>query len=755
MNGIDLDRLLSRLREFDALRVDDTVNTGAVDRIQPALADQWPAELDSSVRDALIISGISQPYQHQADAIIKSLSGADVVMESPTASGKTLAFTAPMLHSLVRNEGSHALMIYPMKALAFDQRTQIEQLCEPLSIHSWPYDGDTHDDVKKMLRDQPPEILLTNPEYLNMSFLGRRESWNPDFLLNLRYVVIDEMHEYRGFFGSNVSLLLRRFFRHLDRIGVTPRVFLSTATCANPQEHARNLTGRDAGVISARDVLRPRRHFIFVKPDIPDFRYRDILQLRVEQAALAALASDIRVLVFCPTKRFIADALISCRRKASDMGLVPEHISEYHADLKGDTRQDIQEKIKSGAIKVVFTTNALELGLDIGGLDGVIMAGFPSNVMSAWQQIGRAGRGWDKDSFVLFYAMNDPIDRFFVGNLDAFLNKPFDELVVDPSNEQLIENHIPSLDQEMEGIGLCPSDEDILGSAFYNAAPKNPVKQPKGFFPQRRIDMRGGIGQSYKLRSGNDELGQVGTMRRFREAYIGAIFPFFGRHYRVHSHESDAVVLVDTEPNLRTEAAFGTTLLDNDLFDGCGYGDIEVLYGSKNIQTRFYGYNLVDERTGQERDSFVSNEALYQNNLHAFWVNAPNSDSAKAGIGAVEHMIRVGAMFVVPADRFDTSTYSQSSNEPAAYCYENYPGGIGVAKKLFEVWDAALAKGMEIACACSCRLGCPDCIEPAKSYNISNAVINKMHGIELATELLAAVKAGPDRRFRNGRMVPV
>ncbi len=389
----DLERFLARLNEFDAIRPNDNIETGTVDRIQPQLADEWPVDLDSSVRDALISAGIRHPYQHQADAISKSLSGTDVVMESPTASGKTLAFTAPMLHSLVRNEGAHALMIYPMKALAFDQRNQIEQLCELLSIHSWPYDGDTPDDVKKVLREQPPQILLTNPEYLNMSFLGSRGSWNPEFLRNLRYVVIDEMHEYRGFFGGNMALLLRRFFLHLDRIGVRPRVFLSTATCANPQEHARELTGRDVEVISARNVLRPKRHFAFINPDIPDYQYWDILRLRVEQAALTVVSEGLRTLVFCPSKRFLESAFANCLRKAVEQGMNPERISAFHADLKNEDRQDIQQKIKSGDIDIVFTTNALELGLDIGGLDGVILAGFPPSIMSAWQQIGRAGRG--------------------------------------------------------------------------------------------------------------------------------------------------------------------------------------------------------------------------------------------------------------------------------------------------------------------------------------------------------------------------
>ena len=757
MDTINVEGFVARLREFDALRIDDNIKTGAIERIRPQLADEWPAQLDSSVREALISAGIPHPYQHQFDAIVKSLNGADVVMESPTASGKTLAFTAPMLHSLVRNEGSHALMIYPMKALAFDQRTQIEQLCQPLNIESWTYDGDTPDDCKKMIRDNPPQILLTNPEYLNLSFLGSRGSWNPEFLRNLRYVVIDEMHEYRGFFGSNMALLLRRFFLHLHRIGVKPRVFLSTATCANPQEHARVLTGRDdVEVVSARNVLRPKRHFVFVEPAIPDYPYWDIFQRRVEQAALAALVEGIRVLVFCPTKRFIGNALINCRRKASELGLSSEQISEYHADLTGETRQDIQEKIKSGDISVVFTTNALELGLDIGGLDGVILAGFPPSIMSAWQQVGRAGRGWDRDAFVLFYAMNDPIDRFFVGNLDAFLNKPFDELVVDPSNEQLIENHMPSLDQEMEGVKLGPSGKDILGSAFYDAAPKNPVKQPKGFFPQGKIDMRGGIGKSYKLRSGNEELGQIGAMRRFREAYIGAIFPFFGRRYRVTAHDyDDAVVLAEAEPNLRTDAGFFTVVFQNGINDGKGYGDVEVLYGSLNIVNNFTGYKLVEEGSGEVKSLGKSSDALYMNNIHAFWINVPENDATTAGIGALEHMIRVGAMFVIPADRFDTSTFSRTGSDSAAFYYENYAGGIGVAKKLFEVWQTALEKGVEIARACSCRLGCQNCIEPAKSYNMSNVDIDKVKGIELAVELLAAVKDGPDREFRGGRMVRV
>ena len=486
MTESHIERFLDRLRNLGALRNADTIRTGELDSVQPAYADDWPRQLNPDVRSALACV-VDHPYQHQADAIALALSGADVVMEAPTASGKTLAFAAPMLHALKENPGGYAMMIYPMKALAFDQREQIRALCEPLRIDSWPYDGDTDDSEKEQIRKQPPHILLTNPEYLNMSFLGQRKAWNKHaggalFLRNLRYVVIDEMHEYRGFFGSNMALLLRRFFLHLDRINAHPQVFLSTATCANPQEHANALTGRNVELVSARGTLRPRRSFVFVQPEIPDFRYWDILRHRIEQAAVAALAEGLHVLIFCPTKKFLEEAFGNARHRAGDEGLNPFEISAYHADLKSNDRQDIQGQIKSGEIRVVFTTNALEIGLDVGGLDGVILAGFPPSIMSAWQQIGRAGRGWDRDAFVLFYAMNDPIDRFFVSNLDAFLDKPFDELVVDPGNDELIKRHLPSLLEETGG-DIAPSDEATLGGPFYRAASEAQGAPPRGDIP--------------------------------------------------------------------------------------------------------------------------------------------------------------------------------------------------------------------------------------------------------------------------------
>ena len=490
-----------------------------------------------------------------------------------------------------------------MKSLAFDQRTQIQRLCEPLGIASWFFDGDVDKEHRKILKANPPPILMTNPENLNMSFLGWKETvaeipQEPAVCGHRRNARVSGILRWQI-----CPLLLRRFLLHLNRIGASPRLFLSTATCENPVEHARNLTGRQVEVVSARRALRPRRHFVFVNPDIPDFKYRDILQRRVEQAALAVLNRGLQALVFCPTKKFLEDAYRKCQAKLRELNLDPGSISPFHSDLKPDDRQDIQKRIKDGAVKVVFTTNALELGLDIGGMDGVILVGFPASIMSAWQRIGRAGRSWNKDAFVLFYAMNDPIDGFFVGNLEAFLNKPFDALVVDPNNESLIEKHLGPLAYDVDGE-LRSSDQAILGHALYAAASKDMGKPAKGSYrPHASLSMRGNFGQSFALKSGTEELGQISTIRRFREAYIGAVFTFFGKKYRVHSHEVDAVVLTDVDPHLKTEAGFYTVLTTRDIFDGYGYGEFEIHYGSLNMVMNFTGYKLVDERSGEAIDA--------------------------------------------------------------------------------------------------------------------------------------------------------
>ncbi len=759
---MNIDLLIARLKEFDALRDNDKTKRGSQDRIEPEYAEAWPDRIHPSIVSALQTLGRPRPYRHQADAIEQSLDGADVVMESPTASGKTLAFAVPMLDTLIRARDSHALLLYPTKALALDQREAIHEFCGkiagPRAIESWPYDGNTDDDVKKALQSAPPAILLTNPEYLNMSFLANRHLWEQNgFLQGLKYVVIDEMHEYRGFFGGNMALLLRRFLLHLRHLGVEPRIIMATATCANPAEHAEALTGRSMQLVTARESLRPKRDFVFINPDIPDYQYRDIFRLRVQNAALACLREDLQTLIFCPSKKFIEEAYRRSRAACEEHGLDASQLAVFHADMKAERKEDVQRSIKSGEIRVIFSTNALELGMDIGGMDGVILAGFPTNIMSAWQQMGRAGRGWDREAFVLFYAMKDPIDRFFAENLDAFLTKPYDRLVVDPDNEQLIRNHLPSLIEENQN-GFTLADREVIGSSFYQKAVEEQAEPIPGYKPQPLLRLRGDMGKVYALKHGSQEIGQISDFRRFREAYLGAVFPFLGSRYRVHTLEEKAINLIETEPYLRTDPGFYTFEKINEYYSGKRFGETAAIYyGKLDILTSFTGYSLIDERNNQKKEVHDSSDMLREANRHALWITVPEQDElASKGLSALEHLLRVGAMFVIPADRFDANTLSRVSGAgsvPTAFYYETYAGGIGVAKNLFADWETALRKGIEVARNCRCVLGCPDCIEPPKAYG--DTKINKHLGVELAEKILAAASTGPSHEMQGDVMVPV
>ena len=311
---------------------------------------------------------------------------------------------------------------------------------------------------------------------MNNPFLGwRKQHWH-GFLSNLCFIVLDEMHLYHGYFGSNMALLMRRFLLYLYKHGASPQIFLSTATCANPLALANDLTGRNSELVQARDAIRPKRNFLFVKPSIDEDRYWKHFRQRIENVTISLLEQDSRALVFCPTIRFLSDAFKNCQQEMAKRKWDESLLAEFHAKLKDNKKLETQNNIRSGKHKVVLTTNALEVGLDIGGLDGIVLAGFPSNLMSAWQRIGRAGRDSKSNAFVLFYALDDPFDNFFVSNFSSFIEKPLDSIVVNSANEQLIERHIDSLLDETD-FSLQQEDEKVLGCTFYKTQTTQSVAQ--------------------------------------------------------------------------------------------------------------------------------------------------------------------------------------------------------------------------------------------------------------------------------------
>lgn len=765
-----MEGLLDELRRFGALRDEesagDTVSQATLNAIAPTYADSTVFKvLSPKLVTALRGFGIERLFQHQADAIIKAVNGSNVVLQAPTASGKTLAFQVSMLEALSADRNARALMIYPNKALALDQRDQLMSLVKQVSgrrIDSWWYDGDTERDVRDLLRQDPPPILITNPEMLNLTFLGHADKWQ-QFLKNLKWVVVDEMHEYRGYFGSNVAMLLRRFAHHLASLDTHPQFFLSSATCANALEHAENLTGLKFEEVNASNGFRPLRHFYFIQPAIPDFQYWDILQLRTVNAGLACIAQGKAVLAFCPTRKFAE----SCHRiamreveKLAQAGLTsidPQTIRVFRAGLSTDMRHEIQEGLKSGAVRLAFTTNALELGIDIGGLDGVILAGFPDSMMSAWQRIGRAGRRWDSDAFVLYYARNNPLDRFYASNLGTFLRKPLDDLVVNPNNEDLVEKHVPSLLFETPDVEVVP---DILGPGLYDATAKKLASGARAvrggqYRPHIAVNLRGGGGGTFVLKEGSNEIGTLSAQQQFREAHHRAIYMHGGRTYRVeeisYTGSGGEIRLGPVEPFLRTNTHTSTTLTEQDVYDARQWRTddftINAYYGNVLIVEALNSVEEVDERTGDVKDRWTPqvNSAQFDN-AHSFWLHQETyTDEAASGITALQHLLRIGALFSVPLDAHDMFPHAVVK-EQKAYIVESYPGGIGIARKALERWRSMLEVGIRVAESCNCSRGCPNCIVPPRSRE----GLHKVAGVNLARTLLNLTEGSHDFTFVHG-----
>ena len=765
--------LLDALREFDALRDGDAgrdvVHSESLPAIEPTYATAAAFDgLTDAIGEGLRRSGIDRLYQHQASAIAQAIRGANVVLQAPTASGKTLAFQVPMLQSLLVEPGSHALMIYPNKALALDQRDQLTRFTNKIpgpQVESWWYDGDTDREHRGVMRKNPPHILITNPDMLHNSFLGHAEQWGK-FFGGLKWVIVDEMHEYRGYFGSNVAMILRRFSHHLASKGVHPKFFLSSATCANAKEHAENLTGLEFAEINASSSMRPRRQFTFVQPDIPDYQYWEILQLRTVKAGLACLSRRKSVLAFCPTRKFAEEChLIAMReleklngRLSVDSGA----IRVFRAGLSVEERHSVQEGLKSGAVRLVFTTNALEMGIDIGGLDGIIMAGFPDSMMSAWQRIGRAGRSWDADAFVLYYSRNNPLDRFYVANLNGFLQKPLDDLVVNFENEDLVEKHLPSL--LFETPDTVESDE-LLGSTMYSAAQDKikkgvkPVKTGR-WRPHHSLNIRGGGTGMFVLKEGANEIGTLSGQQQFREAYQRAVYMHAGRTYRVKeislTGSGGDILLERSDPWLRTNASTFTSVTEQDIFDGQRWvangSEVNAFYGKVLITEALNSVQEVDERTGEVVDQWIpqANSAKFDN-AHAFWIqgNVRSGVSVEA-VNAFQQLLRIGALFSIPLDAHDIFSHAVA-REQKAYIVESYPGGIGIAKKALEKWQSVLKVGSDIAERCKCARGCPNCIVPPRSTDD----VDKSEAIELARDLLATAGHRADYEFRSGLWEPV
>ena len=695
-----------------------------------------------------------QPYRHQVEVLTAAEGGCNVVVATPTASGKSLGYQVPTLHALM--EGGAALYLFPTKALAHDQLDKLKALASALGVERLitPYDGDTPTAKRREVRERAA-CILTNPDMLHYGILPHHAAW-ARFLGRLNFIVVDELHAYRGVMGTHVANILRRLLRLARHYGASPQVIAASATIGNPAAHARALTGLE--FVAVREDAGPRaaRELLFWRPpELPgeEGRRRSV---NTEAADLARLfvRAGLKSIFFCASRKG-AELL---RRYARE-GLGDDEaarLQSYRAGYTPEDRRAIERGFKEGDIRVLTATSALELGVDVGGVDAVVLVGYPGSMTALWQRAGRAGRG-DMRSLTLLIPGNDPLDEYYLTHPELIAEGRAENAVADAFNTELHPRHLACAAFEKP----LTEDEDIVGDADLSRLPRFHEHKGRwfyrGVYPHKHLSVRGTGGKQIVLKNGlGKSLGVSDPATALRELHPGAVYLHQGESYLVRNLDLEHGVAI-LLPHLEDYYTQARSITDIEIV-----GEEAPLYGVPG-----YGVNVGRVRVTSQVTSFVrkrlfSEAVLDERGLdlpevaystQALWFNVRSAASVlhpsllPAAVHALEHtLIGLLPAFVL-CERADVGGVSYPAypltGEPLIFIYDGYPGGVGYARagaSLFVDW---LSAARDLLQTCSCKDGCPRCTLSPKCGN-GNQTLDKGAALMLAEALL--------ERFKNVRV---
>ncbi len=735
----------------------------------PSLAAQYaafPETLDHRLQEALVSRGISELYTHQARFITHALARRDVVVITPTASGKTLCYNAPVLNSILQDPASRALYLFPTKALAQDQLAELQAMCERLAdgcgeqVGVFTYDGDTPQDARRAIRARA-HVVLSNPDMLHSGILPHHPRWAKLFE-NLRYVVIDELHAYRGVFGSHLANVLRRLRRICRHYGSSPTFLCSSATIANPRELAERLTERPFEVVDENGAPRGEKFFVFVNPPVVNHQLgiRRSYLTEARRVASEFLRRGLQLIVFAQSR--LATEILTTYLK-DDFEEVPggrERIRGYRGGYLPNRRREIEKGLRDGAVRAVVSTNALELGIDIGALDVSVMAGYPGTIAATWQRAGRAGRRTSRSAAVMV-ASSAPLDQFIVRNPSYFFDASPERALIDPDNLHILVDHI-----KCAAFELPFSTSEAFG--------KHGLQEILGILAEQGLVHRTGHGGRVS-EAEDDELEAQWT-------WTSESYPADAVSLR--SISSDNFVVVDTTHETRiigeTDFTSGPATLHPKAiyliearlyqvekldFDGrkafvkevdCDYYTDAITYTRVTILDTFaetqaapraHGeVHVVSRVVGFKKIKFYTNENvgsgeldLPEQQMHTtwYWLTIPAgtlaalpfaADDRRDGVVGLAYAMRQVAQLLLMCDRhdigisIDTGAQVQASDrrrpeisanqDARLFVYDNYPGGIGFSEPLFRLHLELLTSTRRLIAECECESGCPGCVGP-------------------------------------------
>ncbi|WP_187282106.1 MULTISPECIES: DEAD/DEAH box helicase [unclassified Streptomyces] len=739
----------------------------------------WPDRIRPEVISAIGRAGIDHPWTHQAAAAEHALDGESVVISTGTASGKSLAYLAPVLSTLL--DGSHApngrgttaLYLAPTKALAADQRRSVKALAAPLgsAIRSAVYDGDTPVEEREWVR-QYANYVLTNPDMLHRGILPSHPRW-ASFLRALRFVVIDECHTYRGVFGSHVAQVLRRLRRLCARYGSDPVFLLASATAAHPSVAAGRLTGLPVKEVA--DDASPRGEMVFAlwEPPLTDLHGEKGAPVRrTATAETADLLTDltvqgVRSVAFVRSRRGAELISVIAKERLAEVDRsLPGRVAAYRGGYLPEERRALERALHSGELLGLAATTALELGIDVSGLDAVIIAGYPGTRASLWQQAGRAGRS-GQGALAVLVARDDPLDTFLVHHPEALFDQPVESTVLDPDNPYVLAPHLCAAAAEMP---LTESDITLFGPAVPELLPQLEAakllrRRTTGWHWTRReraadlTDIRGGGGRPVQIvEAGTGRLlGTVDEAAAHTSVHEGAVHLHQGRTYLVRSLDlEDAVALVEEAvPPYSTNARDTTAISVLETDTEIPWGDGRLCFGSVEVTNQVVSFL---------RRRLITGEVLGETKLdlpprtlrtRAVWwtVTEDQLDAARISpeiLGGALHAAEHASIGMLPlfatCDRWDIGGVSVPLHPdtllPTVFVYDGHPGGAGFAERAFHTARTWLTATRQAIASCECEAGCPSCIQSPKCGN-GNDPLHKRGAVRLLTELLRTAPPDP------------
>ncbi len=726
-----------------------------ISAVEPRFATH-PPKLNLSILRQLRETGIDNLYSHQQKAICSILDGENVLVATPTASGKSMIYNLPVLNDLFTDDPGHSLYLFPLKALARDQFNILDNLFSslPASVTKQHkdiaalFDGDTSPYMRSKIRKNPPPVILTNPEMVHLSILPYHDSWAQLFK-KLRYIVIDEVHSYRGIFGSHMAWVIRRLRRIASHFGSHPTFILLSATIGNPDELGRLLLNSPVRVIEKSGAPQAEKNMLMLNP-------WDSAAYTASQLLEAAVKRGLRTIVYTQSRKMTELINLWTSPRLGDLA---SKLSSYRAGFLPEERREIEKQLFSGNLLGVISTSALELGIDIGDLDLCILVGYPGSIMATWQRGGRVGRGIRKSAIVMV-AQEDALDQHFMRQPEDFFRRSPESAVLNPENMVIMDQHLHCCAAELS----LDSNEPLL---------KNKVIQQqiaaltlKGILletesggtwlstrkqPQRFVSLRGGGNQIAIISNESGEIiGEIDSGRALKECHPEAVYIHRGTTWVVERLDliaKEAVVRQD-KPNYFTRPMSEKRTEILELIDKKKSYGIDVSFGRLKVTEKI---------TGFQKRSSLTHKLISTNPLdlpeqtietEGMWLDLPeeirtllekNKYHFMGAIHAMEHALIALFPLLVLCDRNDIGGIScplhEQTERASVFIYDGYPGGVGLAKEAFLKADQLLEQGRETVGRCGCDTGCPSCVHSPKCGS-GNRPIDKRACFALFEEIL-------------------